>query len=346
MARFAFFADGTWNSMDRNGGTNVVKLYNATRETPSQKRGYDEGVGSSQWDKLRGGLFGMGISQNIKDGYTFLLEKGWKPGDEIFLFGFSRGAYTVRSLAGWLNFVGLIGTNDKKAIDQAYDLYRAKKDIVAGDAKKKQRYEAFQRDYVPPERRQAKVRLLGVWDTVGALGIPQSFINEHLNPFQHGFHDTTLGANVVHAVHAVAIDEKRKSFEPTLWPDDDPRVTQVYFTGVHSDVGGGYNEKPEDRILGDVTLRFMADQAVKDGLELDDAKLPKPDDAWYCGTQHESYKGKWTIVRRFDREIPDGCTLHRTVYRRLSEADKKKLAQHPYAPPRLTRPWERFKIFD
>jgi len=123
MKRLAFFADGTWNRLEPKGGTNVAKLYNATLPSDTQLRRYEAGVGTGTWDRYLGGVFGLGISKNIKDGYRFLLDH-WEEGDEIFLFGFSRGAYTVRSLSGWLHLAGLLRTDRAQLVDRAYDLYR------------------------------------------------------------------------------------------------------------------------------------------------------------------------------------------------------------------------------
>jgi uncharacterized protein (DUF2235 family) len=334
------------DAMDK--GTNVVKLCAATVDdkTKGQTKFYDSGVGTQWYNRIRGGAFGVGISQNIKDCYAFIVQEWKSHEDEIFLFGFSRGAYTVRSLGGLINFVGIL--RDTSAIDQAYDFYRdAKKinpkteeDKKKFDPKLKAKFDSFCQKNVRDLDRRARVKLIGVWDTVGALGIPQSWLNEHLNPFPHEFHGTALGDNVDHAVHAVSIDEKRKAFQPTLW-DPDPRVEQVFFTGVHSDVGGGYNDTDEDRKLGNITLRWMAKRADKHGLLLNWEKIPKLDEQWYCGKQHESWKTAWRVVRRYDRPIADGASISGSVRRRLEEL-KKSFDPHPYAPVRLTKPWERF----
>lgn len=353
--RIAVFADGTWNKMDANDkGTNVVKLYNAALDdrAQGQVKCYDPGVGTNWYDRLAGGAFGVGISRNIKDCYGFVVEHWQRPEDEIFLFGFSRGAYTVRSLAGLINFVGLVNdAPDARAraslVNKAYDFYRDATKIAPRTEEQRkdfsrtraEEYEAFRQQHVPGPRRQVKIKMIGVWDTVGALGIPQNWINEHLNPFPHEFHDTALGRNVEHAYHAVSIDEKRKSFKPTLW-DEDPRAHQLYFTGVHSDVGGGYND---DSRLGDITLAWMAAHARALGLVLDMNKLPALSGTEYCGLQHESWTAAWRLVRRYDREVPDKARIHGSVRRRLEELDATKFNPHPYAPPRLTKPWERFE---
>jgi uncharacterized protein (DUF2235 family) len=343
--RLAFFADGTWNRMEPGGrGTNVAKLFALTPTRPDQITLYDPGVGTGMLDKFAGGAFGLGISENIKDGYEFLVANWESPDDEIYLFGFSRGAYTVRSLAGLIGFVGFIDSKDRKLVDEAYELYRLKPKIDGKkhppDPKAVARYEDFRRKHVADARAEVPIHFIGVWDTVGALGIPQNLLNQLLNPLQDGFHDTSLGHKVKRAVHAVAIDEKRKAFAPTLW-DSDPRVTQVWFAGVHSDVGGGYNDTPVEKQLGEITLRWMAQHAADAGLQLDQAKLP-PDDPNACfGDQHESWTAAWRLVRRFDREIVDGTHLHKSVRQRLEETTRKfKIA--PYTPPKLTKPWDRF----
>jgi uncharacterized protein (DUF2235 family) len=342
--RLVVFADGTWNKMDANDkGTNVVKLCNAVvnQEASGQITFYDSGVGTKWYNRLRGGAFGVGISENIKDCYRFIVEKWKNQDDEIFLFGFSRGAYTVRSLAGLIGFVGLV--RDESAVDQAYDFYRDAKKIAPktdedrkkADPQRKAEFERFRQAHV--RETDVKIKMIGVWDTVGALGIPQSWLNEHLNPFPHEFHDQALGRKVEHAYHAVSIDEKRKAFQPTLW-DPDPRAVQIFFAGVHSDVGGGYKD---DSRLGNITLRWMAKHAEDHGLLLKPGELPELKGDEHCGNQHESWTAAWRAVRRFDREVADGSTLHRSVRKRLEDTTKT-FKPHPYAPVRVTKPWERF----
>lgn len=219
--KLAVFADGTWNRMEDGTGTNVVKLHEAAvnDRTRGQVTFYDEGVGVNAWEKLRGGLFGLGISQNIKDCYGFIVDE-WhaagEAGHELFLFGFSRGAYTVRSLAGLLGRIGLVRT--RADIDEAYDFYRK-----ATDEKSKPFIERFQKAKVLCK---PHIKMVGVWDTVGALGIPLNVLNR-LNPFPHRFHNTSLGPRVAAAFHAVALDERREAYIPTLWDPLPGGSTQV-----------------------------------------------------------------------------------------------------------------------
>jgi uncharacterized protein (DUF2235 family) len=343
--RIVIFADGTWNKMDATDkGTNVVKLCEATVNDRNQGQvtAYDSGVGSRWYNRIRGGAFGMGISENIKDSYRAIVKEWKSHDDEIFLFGFSRGAYTVRSLAGLIGFVGIVREED--AIDQAYDFYRdlkkiapkTEKDRKKLDPRRKAEFDRFRQAHVHDLDQRVRIKMIGVWDTVGALGIPQSWLNEHLNPFPHEFHDTSLGAGVENAYHAVSIDEKRKAFQPTLW-DPDPRVRQVCFAGVHSDVGGGYEDHPE---LGYITLIWMADHAERHGLQLDRTRLPKLKGKEHLGEQHESWTSAWRVVRRHDREWADPTCLHRSVRKRF-DAPTGTFKPHPYAPVKVT-PLERF----
>jgi uncharacterized protein (DUF2235 family) len=327
--KLAVFADGTWNRAEPDGsGTNVVKLHqmavNDARK--GQRTLYDPGVGTNMWEKIRGGLFGVGISRNIKECYAFLVEH-WQSADEtmheLYLFGFSRGAYTVRSLAGLLGRIGLV--RDPKDIDEAYELYRHAKDPAAKAA-----IETFGRTRVVVKPR---IAMIGVWDTVGALGIPLSLLNR-LNPYPHRFHDTSLGRRVMAAYHAVAIDERRLAFEPTLWdplpPESTQILEQVFFPGAHTDIGGGY--KDDDR-LGTITLEWMARRAIRHGLLLDPAKLPRCAREHCYGRIHTPMR--YVPVRRAPRRIRNGA-ISKAVRHRW-EAPRGTFVPHPYQTVNLER---------
>jgi uncharacterized protein (DUF2235 family) len=260
--------------------TNVCRLYRSIRrlapgeiapDSMGQIKWYDAGVGTSWYDRLAGGTLGLGLSRNIREGYHFLA-KHWEPGDEVYVFGFSRGAYTARSLVGmirncWLLPPGAIdgGPHDGTVLD-AYELYRTRDDSADS-----QHARAFRKQH---GARSIHVKFLGVWDTVGALGIPvQSF--DAFNRARYEFHDTELSAIVQNAYHAIAVDEHRKPYAPTLWdPKAKPSQTleQRWFIGAHCDVGGGY----EDRRLSDVTLAWMQAKAQGCGLVLHPEGVPRP----------------------------------------------------------------------
>lgn len=332
--KLAVFADGTWNKMREDGrSTNVAKLYQAALNDPArgQKTFYDPGVGVNMFEKIRGGLFGVGITENIKDCYRFLIENWQGSSDprahEIFLFGFSRGAYTVRSLAGLLGRLGLV--RDLRDVDQAYEYYRVPKEKLE---KKKAEIEKFQAAKVATK---PQIRMIGVWDTVGALGIPLSALNKLLNPFPHEFHDTTLGPRIEAAYHAVAIDERRVAYEPTLWERNpkgppDQILEQVFFSGAHSDVGGGYDD---DRKLADITLAWMARRAVARGLQLKE-KVGPVEKTFAFGRIHSPMK--YVPVRRAARKVTNDAALCKAVQVRW-EAKQGEIDPFPYEALNLDR---------
>jgi hypothetical protein len=258
-------ADGTWNDEDGGGApTNVARLHHALQtvyvEGVDQWAYYHSGVGTRWGERLTGGAFGYGINRNIIDCYRFLVEN-YAEGDEIHLFGFSRGAYTVRSLAGLIRNSGIV--KDPAEIPHAFRLYRDRSDDAAPSGK---RAKDFRVQHAKKTSRLAhagdsedyvnspEIKLIGVWDTVGSLGYPLPFFSlwKHLLPLvgiDWWFHDTNLSTTVRYAYQAVAIHERRSDFPPTLWDlqmengqpkRGDQVLEQVYFTGVHCDVGGGY----------------------------------------------------------------------------------------------------------
>ncbi|MCX7297542.1 MAG: DUF2235 domain-containing protein [Hyphomicrobiales bacterium] len=211
---------------------------------------YDRGVGTGAYfDAIKGGMFGDGLDQNIREAYRFLCT-WYRPGDEIFVYGFSRGAFTARSLCGYLQAVGLLRcehcTPENEAKAWAY--YRTPPgDRLSGVWSQFRRALDPSGDTLVHDSRYMRVRLLGIFDTVGALGIPENAFRK-INQTKYGFHDTEINSLVDIRLHAVALDEPRHAFGPTMWtkpkfkvtdPDKSP-TEQVWFAGAHSDVGGGY----------------------------------------------------------------------------------------------------------
>jgi uncharacterized protein (DUF2235 family) len=273
VKRLVVLCDGTWNRADKPAVTNVCKLRDAVDESEDaairQYVKYEEGVGTLPWEKIRGGMFGVGLSRNVRDCYEFLVEK-YEPGDQLFFFGFSRGAFTARSLAGLVRKSGILRREHGDKIKDAYKLYRSRK---PDDAPSERNAAKFRSDHSHPD---AQITFIGVWDTVGALGIPIDGFRPPLLSDRWTFHDTTLSGSVLNAYHAIAIDERRRPFEPTLWvkkkrkdgtveePPPHQNVEQVWFAGVHSDVGGGY----PDPALSEIPLLWIADRAHDCGLVL------------------------------------------------------------------------------
>jgi len=268
MANIVICADGTWNrpeeDLEEDHATNVLKLARAIAPktaTATQHVFYDWGLGSYH-SAVRAGVTGEGIHKNILDGYRYIVQN-YAPGDRIYLFGFSRGAYTVRALSGLINNCGILRRPDARLIQAAWDIYKsmAGKNHPAGS-----NAVAFRDQHSHQSRR---IDFVGVWDTVGALGIPFSLLG--LLDSKDEFYDTKMGPNVKVARHALAIDERREDFEPTVWtPRPETDLKQVWFAGVHSDIGGSYGpDKHTGACPSDSALAWMLKQAKAAGLKLE-----------------------------------------------------------------------------
>lgn len=290
MKRLITCSDGTWNSpgiKDRGQlvKSNVELIYNciarrSDKDNVEQLKVYDAGVGSSTYnwkDKIRGGTTGAGIDKNIKDVYSFLV-LNYAIGDEIYLFGFSRGAYTARSLAGFIRNCGILKPEYLHLIDQAYELYRDRNSYSNPDS---DLMVGFKKNYC--FENVTRIKFLGVWDTVGSLGVPLPWYKFY-NKERYKFHDVTISSTVDNAFHALAIDERRKLFSPTLWELSNtvkkdatyPQVMeQRWFPGVHCNVGGGY----VDHGLSDITLDWLMTKANEVGLYFDKDCLGRLDPA-------------------------------------------------------------------
>src|SRR6266540_1375162 len=210
--RLVLCCDGTWNTAEQKSPTNVTKLYNAlAREDAAgneQRPFYHVGVGVKPSERIRGGAFGFGLSRNVKDTYRFIVEN-FEPGDELFFFGFSRGAFTARSTAGFVRNSGILRRENIDRVDQAYALYRSRSAHPRGEEA-----QLFRNSY----SHETRIRFIGVWDTVGALGIPLSGLRlVNLVNRRWQFHDTELSSTVDAAFQALAIDEQRGPFRPAIW---------------------------------------------------------------------------------------------------------------------------------
>ncbi len=329
--RLIVCCDGTWNTPDqecdgRPCQTNVAKLAVALLDTGDdgvqQRVFYLRGVGTSRWDRIRGGAFGYGLSDNVKEAYRLIAEH-YDPGDELFLFGFSRGAFTARSTAGFLRNAGILRREHLERIDEAYEMYRDRtnhpRDVES---------ELFRRSF----SQESRIRCVGVWDTVGALGVPLSGIPvvDQLNQ-RWAFHDTDLSSWIDNAFQALAIDEQRRPFQPTLWqqrPDSgQQRLEQVWFSGVHCDVGGGYPATG----LSDIALRWMMQRARECGLALGPGQGEESPDA--MGELHDSRTSLYRLIPPYHRPI--GVLNPASEF--VSSTAVQRYGQDPaYRPPGLT----------
>lgn len=327
MKRLVICCDGTWNTPDQRNGdddcpTNVVKMARAVRARSDtgthQIVYYSRGVGTRPGiDRFTGGAFGHGLATNVQDAYRFIVDN-YEDGDELFFFGFSRGAYTARSVVGFIRNSGLLRRDTRHMFPEAYELYR-RHDVHPDD----EEAAAFRKEYA----REIRVKFLGVWDTVGALGIPARGLN-WLTRRKYQFHDVQLSRIVDYACHAVAIDEQRGQFKPTLWevsPEKEHQVEQVWFAGVHSNVGGGY----PDTGLSDIALEWMLDRAMAHGLNVDDEYVRQNLLPNHLGRLENSRKGIYRLSRPYVRSVPASDLLHATVHKRHSSDPST------YAPPNL-----------
>lgn len=302
MKRIAIFCDGTWNTPDEmdNGKpcqTNVVKMANALLPTSTngvlQMLYYDAGIGSegNKIKRVFDGATGTGISANILKAYRFIINN-YETGDELFLFGFSRGAFTVRSLSGLIRNSGILKKENLDQVQRAYAIYRSRHPLYQP---REIESTLFRKTFAVENVTQ--IKFIGVWDTVGALGNPL-FLKGIVSK-RNQFHDTDLSTKISNAFHALSIDEKRKNFEAALWHQqpgsEDQVLEQVWFAGVHSDVGGGYVETG----LSDIALQWMLEKAQSCNLNFD--SIPINPNA--MAIMHETYEGIYTLQPKHFRPI-------------------------------------------
>ncbi len=335
-------SDGTGNSGGKRRGTNVWRIFNAVDRNPDgqQITYYDDGVGTHNVRLLRllGGAVGWGLSRNIREAYEFLA-MNYQPEDRIFLFGFSRGAFTVRSLAGMICECGLLKREEllsmerrdrNHAVKQILRAYRSK---ICGDASADQIRNCLGISKLC--LRSVKIHFVGVWDTVDAVGVPLDELKAWVDPIWKllfkrrcwGFYNLQPHPTIRHAYQALALDDERKTFHPLVWevPKPDPAdaggpkdsneseasqvvagdhgeqiVRQVWFAGAHSNVGGGY---PKDS-LSLVPLLWMMCRADACGLRFLPSKWEE-----YCegadphGRLYDSRTG-WGMFYRYARRNP------------------------------------------
>ncbi len=270
MKRLVVCCDGTWQDLETDYPTNILKIAQSTEVSGAdgtvQIVFYDPGVGTGDFgDRIGGGAFGHGIDEKILSAYQFII-LNWQPGDELYLFGYSRGAYTVRSLGGLIRANGILKRRHIRKMPAAYAMYRDRQ--VGPDAPEAVQ---FRKDFSHPDD-DVEITALCCFDTVGSLGVPDQI---PLVPFdnwinaKYQFHDTTISHKIANAFHFLAIDERRKPFAPTLMEKSrnrpDQKLRQIWFVGDHSAIGGGAIRKAP---LSNLTLVNMVAEIKKAGLGL------------------------------------------------------------------------------
>jgi uncharacterized protein (DUF2235 family) len=358
--------DGTNNQFGPEN-TNVVRLIQVLdRDTSRQQLYYYPGVGTlpepnaftrlQKWiSKVYGLAFGSGLLRKVGEAYVFLMDV-WEPGDRVYLFGFSRGAYTARVLAGLLHNLGLLPRGNSNLVPYVLRLNAAVRDIEP--AREGAGYWRLCNDFrwsfaidvgEGGDQRRFPVHFLGVWDTVSSVGWVW-------DPKRYPY--TSRNPGVAVARHAVSVDERRWFFRQNLLqPADGQDLEERWFPGVHCDVGGGYPEA--DSGLWRVPFGWILDEARASGLLVDDDRLervlgrtPASATPW-DDPQHESLKGAWWLAEYFPkvvwhadtrrsspdigrgryRFIRDGDVLHKSTLLRIRET--------AYAPPNLSESFRR-----
>jgi len=318
MTRIAIFCDGTWNSPQLEEVTNVRKLYDALVSDPTrgQLAAYFEGIGvedkprgwfGRQVHKYGGGAFGWGLSEKVKQAYKFIAEAYQLVPEpekiEIYLFGFSRGAYTARSVAGMIRKCGIIADTSDESLDRAFELYRktgarnapdqpaireARREMSPGYASSQ-----ADLDWRADGSHLVNIAYIGVWDTVGARGVPVALLGPVAGVWnrQYKFHDMELSSLVRSARHAVAVDERRLFYVPAKWANlerlngakEGPLrpYQQVWFIGNHGVVGGSAKAQPLSAIALDWVYRGAGKITLEEGMEIplvDENPLEDSDD--------------------------------------------------------------------
>jgi len=291
--RIALFLDGTWNTVRDN--TNIWRMKSLCPVLPDQVAYYSVGVGTQYGEKIRGGMFGYGLDQEVMQAYEFVSET-YEPDDKLYIFGFSRGAFTARSLAGLISKCGLLKAGSPMSLNQLYDRYRKGQAVhtIRELAHIPEAERTHEEKWLLEYSQRIPIFFQGVYDTVGALGVPATALLFH-GRSKYSFLETDLRITDALGFHALAIDEHRKAFAPTLWrksvqagvqsppPRTIDHVEQRWFVGAHADVGGGY----ADGLLGQIPLCWLMQKAQDHGLVFKSSVTIDGDEAG--GQIHDSF---------------------------------------------------------
>ena len=374
MKRIAILIDGTWDKEGAGGNTNVAKLDTAGKVSGAalikekagdiaQKVHYHDGVGAEGdlLTRLLGGAIGLGLKKIIQDAYE-LLVADYASGDEVYIFGFSRGAYAARALAGLIGASGIQRRNDSAVFEVAWKHYRVAPAVRGGTQNAGSSDQKTIADYHGLAQQQAfhdtrSIKCVAVWDTVGSYGIPAGFglapLARYVSLLALGFHDTSFGEHIAVGLHAVGVDEHRRPFVPTFWTiprGQQPKghVEQTWFAGAHENVGGGY----ADCGLSDQALIWMiARVQALTGLEFDAQAVKSNTKPSISGAVVDSTKGWWLDhVFPHYRKVLSAVAVHHGYFFNTEDRDKENINERvhwsvvakraaggaaSYAPPNL-----------
>ncbi len=362
--KLAIFLDGTWNQVNSNTNVWRMRALCAPKDAAGTQQliYYEVGVNG-----FLGGVFGKGLDDNIRLAYEWLVEN-YNDGDEIFIFGFSRGAYTARSLSGLIAKLGILKPGSPIGIAQLYDRYKRGDEETIWRLADMQSSGSLQ-NITTEERwllkysQRADVKMVGVWDTVGSLGL-KAFSIEGISRSSFDFLETGLRIHILSGYHALAIDEHRGDFAPTLWsvrhpkdpkaviaaPRDISNVEQRWFVGAHANVGGGYATD----LLPQAPLQWIMKKAQSQGLafrnevDLDGDALSAPLADSYKEFAYGLYsKVTWPLYRTISAEpdIQDNGT-HVNVNESIDKSVFDRWRSDPSYRPRNLVEWADRKHVD
>lgn len=299
--------DGTWNEPERRAdgsvtGTNVVKFLSALMKR-NQLQHYESGAGTRAWELLPGGIYGYGLDKRILGAYRFLrrcyADSSFGSADtKLFIVGFSRGAYAARRLCGLIAHSGI--PRSARDVDRGWEMYLNRDEASARMLKDEGRYV------------DVPIEMVGVWDTVKATN-------------DANYNDDLLSDNVKAGYHAMAVDERRRFFPVLRWRAE-KRVREMWFSGSHSDVGGGCREAD----LSDVALLWMIHQGARHGLTFKKSYMDRYVNPKVPGHVHDAFTALWKPYGASDRPITETCPVHKSVQKQLREQDD-------YAPQNLPK---------
>jgi uncharacterized protein (DUF2235 family) len=318
MTNIVICFDGTGGEIRAHGNSNVVQLVRRLQNEPGkQLTYYDPGVGTfsaaGAWtepaqriSRLFGAAFGAGMRTNLEEAYTFLINH-WQRGDKIFIFGFSRGAYCARALTGMLDLIGITRPGSENLVKYAIGNYARRNPKWRKDdwIQAKQFASVISQDvdghyWVP-------VTYLGLWDTVKAPGILRRSMEW---PYTRELRRVGAGR------HAVSIDEKRRPFREYLVDESHPNIQEVWFAGVHSDIGGGFVEEPR---LGDIALKWVTDGARVAGILLREDRLFEPVTIEHATAAIHRARWIWSLLIFRRRRVPPTAKIHASVKERMAQ---------------------------
>src|SRR6516162_8105596 len=371
MKRIVILIDGTWDKEGTTGNTNVAKLgvnalikRRAANGTVQRVR-YHDGVGAygDIFKKVLGGAIGLGLKKIVLDCYGFLVDD-YEAGDEIYILGFSRGAYAARALAGLIGASGIARRPSADLFEIAWQHYRVRpasrqrpQSANWVDRSRIAKYESTVQGNSFHDRRS--IKCVAVWDTVGSYGIPAGFglapLARYVPLIFLGFHDTSFGDHVDVGLHAVAIDEHRRPFVPTFWTIEkgkQPRghVEQTWFAGAHCNVGGGY---PDSGLSDSALIWIVARAQALTGLEFDlpfvksntrpnlEGVVVDSTKSWFLDEHWPHYRAVLSPVAIhhgyvFNSAAPDEENINERIHWSVL-AKRTSRTTPPYNPPNLPK---------